>query len=68
MSTRKGDFEKRPDISFLTEQLSVTNANASIISPNSLHNQSQERRSVNNSPLNDSIESEIPRKEAHTNK
>ena len=48
-------------ISFLTEQLSVKNA---FTIP--LQNQSQERRSVNNNPLNDSTESEIPREEAHT--
>ena len=36
------------------------------ISLNPLQNQSKERESVNNNPLNDSIESEIPRKEAHT--
>ena len=48
-------------ISFLTEQLSVKNA---FTIP--LQNQSQKRRSANNNPLNDSIESEIPREEAHT--
>ena len=52
-------------ISFLTEQLSFKNA--FIISSNSLQKQSQEGKSVNN-PLNNSFESEIPRKEAHTNK
>ena len=34
--------------------------------PMPLQNQSQERRSANSNPLNDSIESEIPREEAHT--
>ena len=48
-------------ISFLTEQLSVKNA---FTIP--LQNQSQERRSANNNPLNDSIKSEISRKEPHT--
>ena len=51
-------------ISFLTEQLSVKKAFA--IPSNSLPNQPQERRSANNNPLNDGIESEIPREEAHT--
>ena len=48
-------------ISFLTEQLSVKN-----VFTIPLQNQSQERRSANNNPLNDSIESEMPREEAHT--
>ena len=54
-------LKKDEIISFLTEQLSVKNA---FTIP--LQNQSQERRSANNIPLNDSIESEIPREEAHT--
>ena len=58
-------YRKDEIISFLTEQLSVRNINTSIISSNSLHNQSQERRSLNNSPLNDSIESGVPREEVH---
>ena len=36
------------------------------ISSDIVQNQSQERRSVKNNLLNDSIESEIPREEAHT--
>ena len=54
--SKKGEI-----ISFLTEQLPVKNA---FIIP--LQNQSQERGSANNNPLNDSIESERPREEAHT--
>ena len=60
-STAERDFEKDEIISFLTEQLSVKNA---FTIP--LQNQSQERRSANNNPLNDSIESKVPRGEAHT--
>ena len=36
------------------------------ISLNHLQNQSKERGSVNNNSLNDSLEFEIPREEAHT--
>ena len=46
---------------FLNRQLSVKNA---FTIP--LQNQSQERRSANNNPLNDSIESKVPRGDAHT--
>ena len=48
-------------ISFLTEQLSVKN-----VFTIPLQNRSQKRRSANNNPVNDTIESEIPREEAHT--
>ena len=54
-------FEKDKIISFLTEQLSVKNA---FTIPQ--QNQNQEGRSANNNHLNDSIESEVPREEAHT--
>ena len=54
-------LKKDDIISFLTKQLSVKNA---FTIP--LQNQSQERRRANNNPLNDSIESEVPRKETHT--
>ena len=50
-------------ISFLTEQISVKNA---LTIP--LQNQGPERRSANNNSLNDSIESEVTREEAHTTK
>ena len=53
-------------ISFLTQQLSRKNTNAFTIFSNSLHNQSQERKSVNKNPPNDSIESDIPWEELHT--
>ena len=62
ISQLEKEISKKDEIiSFLTEQLSVKNA---FTIP--LQNQSQERRSVNNNPLNDSTESEIPREEAHT--
>ena len=48
-------------ISFLTEQISVKNALAI-----PLQNQGPERRSASNNSLNDSIDSEVPREEAHT--
>ena len=48
-------------VSLLTEQLSIKNAFTIL-----LQNQSPERRSANNNPLNDSIESEVPREEVHT--
>ena len=58
ISQLEKEISKKDEIiSFLTEQLSVKNA---FTIP--LQNQSQERRSVNNNPLNDSTESEIPRK------
>ena len=60
ISQLEKEISKKWDSS-LTEQLSVKNA---FTIP--LQNQSQERRSANNNPLNDSIESEIPRGEAHT--
>ena len=47
-------------ISFLTEQISVKNA---FTIP--LQNESPERRSANNNPLNHSTESEVPREEVH---
>ena len=53
-------------ISFLTQQLSRKNINAFTIFSNSLHTQSQERKSVNKNPPNDSIESDIPWEELHT--
>lgn len=53
-------------ISFLTQQLSRKNINAFTIFSNSLHNQSQERKSANKNPPNDSIESDIPWEELHT--
>ena len=52
--------KKHEIISFLTEQISVKNA-----STIPLQNQCPER-SANNNPLNDSIESEVPREEART--
>ena len=55
--------EQDEKISFLKEQLSGKKAFA--IPSNSLPNQPQERRSANNNPLNDGIESETPREEAH---
>ena len=62
ISQLEKEILKKDDIiSFLTKQLSVKNA---FTIP--LQNQSQERRSANNNPLNDSIESEIPREESHT--
>ena len=62
ISQLEKEILKKDDIiSFLTKQLSVKNA---FTIP--LPNQSQERRRANNNPLNDSIESEIPRKEERT--
>ena len=62
ISQLEKEISKKDEIiSFLTQQLSVKNA---FTIP--LQNQSQERRSANNNPLNDSVESEIPREEAHT--
>ena len=62
ISQLEKEISKKDEIvSFLTEQLSVKNALTV-----SLQNQSQERRSANNNPLNDNIESEIPREEAQT--
>ena len=61
ISQLEKEILKKDDIiSFLTKQLSVKNA---FTIP--LQNQSQERRRANNNPLNDSIESEVPRKETH---
>ena len=53
----------------LTEKLSAINVHAFTVSSDSPHNQSQKRRKVNKSPLNDSTESGVTR-EAHivTNK
>ena len=62
ISQLEKEISKKDEIiSFLTEQLSVKNA---FTVP--LQNQSPERRSANNNSLNDSIESEVPREEAHT--
>ena len=62
ISQLEKEISKKDEIiSFLTEQLSVKNA---FTIP--LQNQSQERRSANNNPLNDSIKSEISREEPHT--
>ena len=62
ISQLKKEISKKDEIiSFLTEQLSVKNAFT--IPP---QNQSQERRGANNNHLNDSIESEVPREQAHT--
>ena len=49
---------------FLTEN--NVNVNVFKVLSNFAQNQIQERKSVNNNPLNDSIESQIPREEAHT--
>ena len=50
ISQLENEIAKKDEIiSFITEQLSI--------SSNSLQIQNQERRSVNNNPLNDSIES-----------
>ena len=56
----KNISKKDEIISFLIKQLSVKKT---FTIP--LQNQSQERRSTNNNPLNDSIESEISREEVH---
>ena len=62
ISQLEKEISKKDEIiSFLTEQISVKNA---FTIP--LQNQSPERRSANNNPLNDSIESEVPREEVHT--
>ena len=62
ISQLEKEISKKDEIiSYLTEQLSVKNA---FTIP--LQKQSQERRSANNNTLNDIIESEIPREEAHT--
>ena len=62
ISQLEKEISKKDEIiSHLTEQLSVKNA---FTIP--LQKQSQERRSANNNTLNDIIESEMPREEAHT--
>ena len=62
ISQLEKEISKKDEIiSLLTEQLSIKNA---FTIP--LQNQSPERRSANNNPLNDSIESEVPREEVHT--
>ena len=62
ISQLEKEISKKDEIiSFLTEQISVKNA---LTIP--LQNQGPERRSANNNSLNDSIESEVPREEAHT--
>ena len=53
--------KKEEIISFLTEQISVKNV---LTIP--LQNEGPEKRGANNNSLNDSIESEVPREEAHT--
>ena len=61
ISQLEKEISKKDEIiSFLTEQISVKNA---FTIP--LQNQSPERRSANNNPLNDSIKSAVPREEAH---
>ena len=62
ISQLEKEISKKDEIiSHLTEQLSVKNA---FTIP--LQKQSQERRSANNNTLNDIIESEMSREEAHT--
>lgn len=58
-------MNKNKIISFLTDQLSLKNVNAFTVSWNSLHSQSQERRSVNKNLFSDNTESDLPRKEGH---
>ena len=62
ISQLQKEISKKDEIiSLLTQQLSIKNAFTI-----HLQNQSPERRSANNNPLNDSIESEVPREEVHT--